>query len=689
MLELVSPACSPEAVIAAVQSGADAIYITFGGGSDGAFTQEDFAKAVRYARVRDCRVYLELGRLFGDDELRAASKLVMTGAELGVNAVVTQDIGLVSVVRSVAPDMDIHGGERLGFYNLAGVEAAARLGMKRVRLSPQTTAREMAAISANCSVELEAEIFGATCFSRPGLCYFGAMADGRSANMGGCSRLCRGRFSMGGRMDDRPMSLKDINLLPLLGELSAAGVAAVRIGRSAARPEAAALITDVVYNCIRSDRAPSPAESERIDIAFSHREFTDEYFKGTAEDVFGADPENDRDAEKIFSETRRRYAQSELRRVPVGFHAVIMRSSAARLTAQDQEGHRVTVYGPRAESASVRALTEKDVESELYKTGGTPYLCAGVRAMVDDGVFLGSEELAELRRAALKKLSEQRSSLKTTRVGSFPALPLGHGVPESPKMIFQVLTAEQLTPELAELKSDYIYVPLDVICAEPGALAPFTEAGTTPVAVLPAVITDPEAAEVYELLQRGKIYGVTQALCAGLGHAALARKAGYEVRADHGLNLHNSFALELAARSGFLSATASLELTVEQIKELSKTIDTEMIVYGRVPVMISDRCAIKRSAGRCACSAPLMMSNGTGAVYPVVKDYGCRNKVLAGAKLFMADRWADCADAGLWGARLAFTTESARECAQVARRYMGLTDYRPNGLTRGLYYKGV
>ena len=114
-----------------------------------------------------------------------------------------------------------------------------------------------------------------------------------------------------------------------------------------------------------------------------------------------------------------------------------------------------------------------------------------------------------------------------------------------------------------------------------------------------------------------------------------------------------------------------------------------MIVYGRLPVMVSEQCAIRESAGRCACQTPGQLADRMGSVFPVVKEYGCRNVIYNAHKLYLADKKEDLLSAGLWGMRLLFSTESGRECAEVARGYLGLSAYRPNVLTRGLYYRGV
>lgn len=220
-------------------------------------------------------------------------------------------------------------------------------------------------------------------------------------------------------------------------------------------------------------------------------------------------------------------------------------------------------------------------------------------------------------------------------------------------------------------------------------LAPFTEKDCVPVAVLPRVVTDSEAPRVQALLEGLFDRGVNEALCGNLGHIMLARRAKMKVRGDFGLNVYNSWTMATVAETGVLSATASFEMRLSQVRDLAKTVDTELIVYGRLPLMVSDQCIIKNSVGRCACQTPAQLSDRMGSVFPVVKEYGCRNVVYNAHKLYLADKMEDLCGCGLWGLRLLFTTESARECAEVARGYRGESDYKPNVLTRGLYYRGV
>ena len=466
-------------------------------------------------------------------------------------------------------------------------------------------------------------------------------------------------------------------------------MACLKIEGRMKRPEYTAIVTGIYSKALREHRKPTAEEMELLEKAFSRQGFTQGYFNGDKKDMFGVRSETDKADEAVFTTARKAYADGELRRVPVHFYTVVEKGEPAKAIAFDDEGNRAVAFGPVPERAKRQGLTEGYLTEQMFKTGGTPYTCVENRAKAEPGLFLPASEVNELRRKLISELSERRAAPPTRRVGRMPAMPKNLGSVADPKIIFQVRCEDQLLPELAELKPDYLYVPALLMAKRPELVVPFVEKGATPVAVLPRVITDQQSPEVYAALEQLFDEGVREALVGNLGHVFLARQAGMKVRADFGMNAFNSRTLDVLRSAGFLSATASFELRISQIRDLKKPLDTEMIIYGRLPVMVSDQCVIRQSAGKCNCQIPGQLSDRTGSVFPVVKEFGCRNVIYNAHKLFLADKRSDVLGAGLWGLRLMFTTESARECVEVAKSYLGLNDYQPNMLTRGLYYRGV
>ena len=504
-----------------------------------------------------------------------------------------------------------------------------------------------------------------------------------------CAQPCRMQYSLGGRMDDYPLSLKDNCLVEHLKEIEDAGVACIKIEGRMKRPEYTAIVTDIYHRALKENRMPTPEEIEMLEEAFSRNGFTQGYFTGDHEGMFGVRGEPSPDTEKLFAATRKAYGDGEMRRVPIHIYTVMQKEQNIRAIAFDDEGHKATAEGPVPEKANRQGITEAFLLEQMYKTGGTPFHVVDNQAQTDPGLYISAAAVNEMRRTLITSLTEQRASAPVPAGGSIPALPKNIAAVTDPKVIFQVRTEDQLTEELAELNPAYLYVPLTLLHGHFDLLKPFTDRGTGIVAVMPRIISDNQVQDIMNMLREAREKGIREALVGNLGHVFYARSAGMEVRGDFGLNAFNSFTLEVLREAGLLSVTASFELRIAQIRDLAKPVNTEMIVYGRLPVMVSEQCAIRESAGRCACQTPGQLTDRMGSMFPVVKEYGCRNVIYNAHKLYLADKKEDLLSSGLWGIRLLFSTESGRECAEVARGYLGLSAYRPNVLTRGLYYRGV
>lgn len=690
MLELLAYAANPEAVIAAVQSGADSIYIRFGGFRPAAFSKSNFEKALRYCRVRGCRVYLEFDSLVSDREIPGFVSLIQEGAQQGVSAIIVQDWGAVPIVSTALPETDIFAGERLGLHNVAGFKKAKELGIKRIFLPPQMNSGEIEIFSKNIDMDFSVMVFGESCVARPGLCYLPAFAENLSCNRGDCNRYCRREFSFGHRMEDHPMRMNDISLLKYIPKFMEMGIKSLHIGKSVTEPEKTALLCTVMRRNIDNASVLSPPEMSDIEFAFSDRKFQDEFFTAERrlENLMGDYDEPDKAIENLLSDVRDEYSKSERRRVPVNIYAVLERNKRFRVAAEDGDGNRVVYQGPKSMAAKAHAINERDLEMELYKTGETPYYVDKVMAYTEEGLTLPENTVQEARTQIISRLSRRRAKAPEVKLGGVPEeLESSKEVLEV-KTIIEVREREQLTRELAELKPNYIYVPLQY-AHETELLRPFKEQGAIAVAVVPPIIHDFELKEIVESIKKTRDSGVDEAIVSNFGHIELCTLLNMNVRGDWGLNLFNSHALKLASEHGLISATASTELRLDQISRLTKSLDTELIIYGRMPTMLSELWIARAPSGRIDPAIQAKMSDNWGSVYPVDGEYGGRNLVSGDKKVYIADRMDEFKRMGIWGARIRFTSEGSRECVETARACMGLSDYRPNGLSRGLYMKGV
>ncbi len=703
MAELLSPAGGREALIAAVQSGADAVYMGFGSfnarRSARNFSDEEFLAAVRYCHLRGVRVYLTLNTLVTDRELPALAETARRASEYGVDAILVQDWGVYETLRAVIPDVPLHASTQMALHTLSGVEEAARLGMTRAVLARELSREDIRDIVAGAPIEVETFAHGALCMCYSGMCEMSAVIGGRSGNRGACAQPCRLRYGWHGRADGNPLSLRDANLAAYADEMAEMGVACLKLEGRMKRPEYVAAVTGIYAALLREHRAPTADEQKKLALAFSRDGFTDGYYRGArGKEMFGVRPEDARWPEEWFGELRAAYEREDLRLVPVRLRAEIRAGVPMTLTAEDADGHTVTAAGAVPEAARSRALTAEEVEARLRKTGGTAFTVSDCAVALEDGLSVSASALNALRREALAALEAVRTALPERREGAF--VPSGRikNPTEPPRLTVSIYRPGQLTDALVHEGVETVYVPLELIEAVD---VEKYRGQTNFAAVLPRVWRTADEAALREQLRAARERGVETAVLGNLGHFALVRGLDMELRGDFGLNVFNSAALRFLKEQGLESATLSFELRHEQLRDIAKCIPCEAIVYGRLPLMITENCIVanefgcRYGKGRCdaahadsACAAAPELTDRVGERFPVLHAYGCRSEIQNGKVLWLADK-PEYRKIGLTYARLRFTTESPEECLRVLRAYKGREDYAPKDLTRGLFYRGV
>ena len=687
--EILSPAGSWESMVAAVQNGADAVYLGVGTfnarRSAKNFAPEDLLAAVQYCHLRGTRVYLTLNTLLGDRELDEAADLLRLASRCGVDAVLVQDWGVFTLAREVAPDLPVHASTQMSLMSLGGAQKAADLGMERVVLSRELSGKEIAEVCTGCSVEVETFAHGALCMCYSGQCAMSALIGGRSGNRGRCAQPCRLPYGVNAAAKNTyPLSLKDANLSASLQEMAEMGVACLKLEGRMKRPEYVAVITSIYRRLVDENRKPTRTEQQQLYDAFSRSGFTDWYYQGKkGAGMFGTRPENAPEPKELFAAAKAAYEKEDLRRVDVVMHCRLVTGQPARLTAS---AHSITVCaeGPVPEPARNRALTEEELKSRLSKTGGTVFTSEEITVELDDGLMLSAGAINALRRDALSALTDRLENVLTQCRREFDALPLPAVSEDSSPLSFtcSIAKPEQLTPKLIDCGPEWVYIPLELL--DQVDLAPY--AGRTRFcAVLPRAFRTADEAKFREILiSTPHLSGVA---VNNLGHLPIVDGLDLEVRGDIGMNVFNSRALLFLRHQGLASATASFELRHQQLRGLRKYLPCEAVVYGRLPLMIMENCVIHNNLG-CNCQHDNYLSDRTGARFPVMRAYGCRNEIQNSKTLFLADK-PEYRTAGIRWARLRFTTESPEECVRMFRRYLGLNDETPADYTRGLFYRGV
>ena len=686
MTELLSPAGSWDALIAAVQSGADAVYLGFGTfnarQSARNFTDDEFALAVSYCHLRGVKVYLTLNTLVTDRELPAAAESLRKASALGVDAVLLQDWGLLQLARQIVPDLPLHASTQMSLHTLGGAKTAAALGMDRIVLARELSETDIAAICRGCDAEIEVFVHGALCMCYSGQCEMSALIGRRSGNRGRCAQPCRLPYGVDSPCrNDFPLSLKDANLSPYLLELSDMGVACLKIEGRMKRPEYVAAITGIYRRLLDEKRRPNAEEQRLLALAFSRDGFTDGYWRGEkGAEMFGTRSEDARWPEDWFAELRRGYENGEHRAVPVTMQFAVRVGTPAVLTAQ-AGGFSVTVSGEVPEAARNRALTEDELCTRLSKTGGTVFTAEAVSGELEDGLMLSAGAVNALRRSALTSLEEKMTAVPDRRSLPAPALPKAEAAAESPRFTVSVSRAEQLTDALIACSPEIVYIPLPLLDKLDLTRYP----GQEFCAVLPRIFRTEDEPVFREVLAHTA--NLTSVTVGNLGHLSVVDGLPLKKRGDFSLNVYNSRSLLFLREQGLDSAAVSFELRHQQIADLQKYLPCEAIVYGRLPLMITENCVTKNAVG-CSHGGGSVLTDRTGTQFPVLCSYGCRNEIENAKPLFLADK-PEYRNIGLSYARLRFTTETPEECVKVFRRYQGFEDWLPDDFTRGLFYRGV
>ena len=702
--ELLAPAGGREALVAAVQSGADAVYMGFGAfnarRSARNFSDEEFRTAVSYCHLRGVKVYLTLNTLVTDRELPLLADAARVASECGVDAILVQDWGVLATLQKIIPDVPLHASTQMSLHTLSGVKESARLGMTRAVLARELSRGEIAEICKKSPIEIETFVHGALCMCYSGQCEMSAVIGRRSGNRGACAQPCRLPYGFSGKANAHPLSLKDACLAPFVPEMMDMGVACLKIEGRMKRPEYVAAVTEIYARLLREHRAPTKDEQKRLALAFSRDGFTEGYYRGArGREMFGTRPENAKWPEDWFGELRARYEKEDLRLVPLTFDCIICAGEAMRLTAADPDGHTLTVTGNVPEAARNRALTAEEVEARLKKTGGTAFTVDFCAVTLDDGLAVSAGALNALRREALSQMEALRTAAPERRAFGFVPPKTVKNSADKPLLTVSLHRAEQLSEALIGLAPARVYLPVELLPQLD--LAPY-RGRTDFFALLPRIYRTQDEPILRALLEDSVKKGVTGVSIANLGHLSLVRGLDAALHGDWALNVYNSAALSFWKKDGLSSACASFELRDAQLRDLSKCLPCEAIVYGRLPLMVTENCLNANESG-CryfterpasvpadgACASAPELTDRRGEHFPVLRAWGCRSEIENGKILYLADKARDWQSLGLRYACLRFTTESPEDCVRMLRAYQGEAVDAPENITRGLFYRGA
>lgn len=297
MVELLAPAGSREALVAAVENGANAIYLA--GNAFGArayasnFDREALREAIHFAHLRKVAIHVTVNTIVADEEMGPLRDYLRFLYEAGADAVLVQDLGVARVAHETVPDLPLHASTQMSVSSLEGVRALAELGFTRVVLARELSLKEIRHICAHAPVEIETFMHGALCVCYSGQCLMSSMIGGRSGNRGRCAQPCRlpytlvdekGQDVLGDKAGSYLLSPRDLSTIDVIPDLIEAGVSSLKIEGRMKRPEYVATVVRTYREAIDTyyaGKGYAVTQEERDDLAqIFNRDFTTAYLEG-------------------------------------------------------------------------------------------------------------------------------------------------------------------------------------------------------------------------------------------------------------------------------------------------------------------------------------------------------------------------------------------------------------------------
>lgn len=669
--EILAPAGGPDQLVAAVRSGADAVYLGYGSFNARRnaknFSFEELCNAVDYCHVRGVKVHAALNTLVTEKELSLAQNDVIAVAKAGVDAVIVQDLGLARIVKATVDELEMHASTQLSVHNVSGVKELERLGFSRAVLARELSLKEIEEICNSTNIEIEAFIHGALCMSFSGCCYLSSILGQRSGNRGLCAQPCRLDFKTKER--GYALSLKDMSHINYINELSKAGVCSFKIEGRMKRPE---YVAASVTACRAAISGITP-DLKTLQAVFSRSGFTDGYITGNrTADMFGHRSKEDVvAAEGVLKDLAASY-KDELKRIAVDMNVSVIRDTPVFLSVSDGV-NTVSATSEKPLVAINRATTREDIEKQLSKTGGTPYFVKNLTVSLDEGITVPLSSLNNLRRSSLESLSALRAKKAERKILPYEFCDNSKRGLEN-KLILRASEASQLEG-ITDRAS--VILPLEDITNDCFERFEFV------IGEIPTLLFGADEEKISAVIEEKKALGLKALYCNNISAVNIASRHGLYAVGGHGLNVINSEALKAYSELGVKAQLVSFETGERNLNELKSRIPLGIYGYGHLPLMQMRACPLKKKGGCNDCKGDGEIVDRMNIRFPLK----CNNKrfttLYNSVPLYIGDK-----DISADFIVLYFTRESA---SRVNAVYNLFKNKRPPDFERttGLYFKNL
>lgn len=746
-LELLAPAGSLKTLKAVIHAGADAVYL--GGSMFGArayannFNEEELLEAIRFGHIHGRKIILAVNTLLKEYELGQLYDYLHPYYEAGLDAVIVQDMGVMEFIKTHFPNLPIHTSTQMTITNVEGARLLKEQGVERVVTAREMSLEEIRRIHDEVGVELESFIHGALCYCYSGQCLFSSIIGGRSGNRGRCAQPCRlsyevlqGEKSLTGHHATPILSLKDMCTLPFLYELADHGVYSFKIEGRMKTPEYAAGVVSIYRKYMDSyldgSRIPVEKKDIRALLELGNRGgFTNGYYyHHNDSDMLSGESASHNKSEGVLQDNiRREYVDTELKEKIKG-KLILNKECPAKIEVQYGK-IKVSYQGDMVLVAQNRPLTKEVVTEKIIKTGNTPFVFENLEVTMDDDIFMPVNQLNQLRRGALEALEEallkpyertlpelvETSSAETDRQTTGNAIKekqiSGQSLSQtsgqqsaglSTEVRVLIEDAEQLP---AVLKADFVdTVYLDcMLYTRENLIRKLSEdidrvhaSGKKAFYVFPFIFRQQTSLFYEKIMPELKKLPLDGIMVRSLDEIAFIKEWGnenWQMVSDSNLYTYSNEAAEYFYRLGMIQDTIPVELNRKEIlrRENSRS---EMIIYGRLPLMITAQCIHKNTLG-CMHQHKVLNLKDRYSVHFPVKNFcpECYNVIYNSLPVCLFKEDVTVKKIAPAAVRLSFTTETEEETEQILTIYGdiykngGILGQLPMECTNGHFKRGV
>ncbi len=728
-MELLAPAGNLPTLKAVVLAGADAVY--FGGTSFSArayadnLSTEEAEEGIKYAHVYGKKAYLAVNTLLKNREIEGALYDFMKRyADAGIDAVIVQDMGVLSFLRAYFPDLPIHASTQMTVTLADGAAFLKRLGVARLVTARELSLDEIADIKKKTGIEIETFVHGALCMGYSGQCLMSSMIGGRSGNRGRCAQPCRLPYRLleeDGTFAKMPgeylLSLKDLCGIERIAQLAEAGVDSLKIeGRMKQSGYAAGVVRlyrKYLDAAEEGDALPLAEEDRRILLDLGSRQgFTDAYFSRRN----GGDMMSYQSPSHEKKQTQQAAQEDEQKKIPVrmAFTAKIQEKIRLRVSSGGREAE---VFGAAVEKAKKEPTSREGVEAKLRQTGQTAFFVEELLIDMDDGCFLPVSQIRELRRRAMDALWEAMAAQKEagTILPFAPLIKKQRTGTKRPTDFFALCrTKEQFMICLNEDALTTVGLALEAVLEQAWAFSweqaeeqletsrrLAKAAGKRFCLAMPLILRKHTA----DLLEDGREWfrslGDDVILCSNYDTLGFLDRLGVpseKLLPDHRLYTFSERAMEAFFDMGYPSLCAPLELNRKELAHRDNG-SSYLLLYGRIPLMLTANCQRKNSRGCDRVTSVCELVDRRGEKFPVKNVcLFCYNEIYNSRILQLFTEKREIEALGFGGFRLDFTLENGGETAQVLQRMRKTflsaeTDKEPDvsccTFTKGHFHRGV